>query len=116
MSAEDETVLRNDDGKVFMIVGNDISDGFHTFGELYEHRCTLYVALCMLQPEKCRWRTHHINKICLYLETPAGQVSYHVPKKWIEVISPKIKQDQERAWDGHTDEDVLKRLMSLKEI
>ncbi len=26
--------------------GVDVSDGYHTFGELYDHRCALWIALC----------------------------------------------------------------------
>lgn len=30
---------------------NQISDGYHTFGELYEHRIALFRALCSMQLE-----------------------------------------------------------------
>lgn len=30
--------------KAFKIVGNDLSDGYHTFDELYDHRCLLFLA------------------------------------------------------------------------
>lgn len=38
--------------KKFQIEGGDISDGYHTFDELYEHRCLLFIRLCLLQPDK----------------------------------------------------------------
>lgn len=96
--------------KSFKIVGDDISDGYHTFSELYEHRCALFVALCLAQPEKCAWKHDYPGWLCLYLETPRGQVSYHVPNKWLDVIGPKIIQDQNYKWDGHTSAQVLERL------
>jgi len=36
-----------DTGKMTMDTGK-ISDGYHTFDELYDHRITLWIALCRL--------------------------------------------------------------------
>ena len=41
----------SDGGKTFKIVNGDISDGYHTFEELYEHRCALFVALLIKSPD-----------------------------------------------------------------
>lgn len=97
--------------KTFKFVGDDISDGYHTFTELYEHRCTLFIALCLMQPEKCAWKDHYDGWPVLYLETPKGQVSYHVPDRLSGAFTPYIRQDQEYKWDGHTSADVLERLL-----
>lgn len=45
--------------KKFEIVGNDISDGYHTFDELYEHRCLLFINLCLAHPNAAYWRPHY---------------------------------------------------------
>lgn len=37
--------------KTFKIQNNDISDGYHTFDELYEHRVLLYLNLCLHNPD-----------------------------------------------------------------
>lgn len=97
--------------KTFKIQDGDISDGYHTFGELYEHRCALYVALCMTQPEKCAWKYDFDDWFCLYLETSKGQVSYHIPLKMLGLIEGKITCMPDYKWDGHTSADVLKRLV-----
>ena len=42
---------------------NDISDGYHTFGELYEHRFALWIKLCdRLSGQKYVWcSTKHFD-------------------------------------------------------
>jgi hypothetical protein len=96
--------------KTFKIVGNDISDGYHTFSELYDHRCLLFINLCLMQPDYCAWKHDYEGWFCLYLETQAGQVSYHCPDKYLPLIKDIIHEDPSYLWDGHTSVDVLKRL------
>jgi hypothetical protein len=96
--------------KTFKIVGNDISDGYHTFTELYEHRCLLFLNLCLCAPGKARWKKDYEAWFCLYLETQNGQISYHLPDKFISYIDGLIKRDDNYQWDGHSSADVLKRL------
>lgn len=98
--------------KTFKIVGNDISDGYHTFDELYEHRCLLFLYLVRMNADKARWKLDpgFGNWFCLYYETPSGQISYHVPMKHLHLIQPFVTQDQNYKWDGHTPEQVLQRL------
>jgi hypothetical protein len=95
--------------KTFKIVNGDISDGYHTFDELYEHRCLLFINLCLMQPEKCAWKFDYPGWFCLYLETPKGQISYHLPVQMLRLITA-IKKDQDYKWDGHTSQQVLERL------
>lgn len=110
------------------IDSNKISDGYHTFGELYDHRITLFIALCKLYdvedvPEKNVWRSKKhsdgelafggtwfvlgINKL------PGKQITYHLPiDRWDETeFAATLELAPE--WDGHTPEDVLKRLKTL---
>lgn len=96
----------------FRIEGDDISDGYHTFGELYEHRCLLFIRLCLLQPEKCAWKFDIGTPgwVCLYWESPDGQISYHVPDRHRRLFEQFITQDQNYKWDGHTSDEVLGRL------
>lgn len=97
--------------KQFRIVGNDISDGYHTFDELYEHRCLLFLNLCFHSPERCAFKRDYKEWFCLYLETPVGQISYHIPNKYIpDVIIHGIKEMPEYQWDGHSSQDVITRL------
>jgi hypothetical protein len=92
----------------------DISDGYHTFSELYDHRCLLYICLCLATPTKAKWKSdeNYGDWICLYLELPTGQISYHVPAKFLPLFQNKIEKSETYLWDGHSSPDVLTRLMS----
>lgn len=104
---------------------NLISDGYHTFGELYEHRITLFIALCRIISIKYgfsmiwRSKSHSDGSVwdgwfILGIFTEQGkQITYHLPiSKWDQadfaMTIPKAPE-----WDGHTSQDVLKRLELL---
>lgn len=97
----------------------DLSDGNHTFNDLYRQRCVLFAALVQLFP-KISWKTkrHDDGKPChggknflVCIETPAGPYSYHYPMKdWKMFKCREI--EKAKKFDGHTDRDV-ERLLSL---
>ena len=101
-----------------------VSDGYHTFDELYEHRITLFIALCkaiatfdLLNPPTI-WRSklHSDGSsfdgwFILGMNKVAGrQVTYHLPlSKWEDTgFAETLEKAPE--WDGHTANDVLNRL------
>lgn len=99
-----------------------VSDGYHTFGELYAHRCILFAALCRAH-EALAWKslTHSDGSsfdgwFIAGLRLPTGDITYHLPlKMWDTLRIPVLKSAPE--WDGHTSADVVKRLtewVSLK--
>jgi hypothetical protein len=99
-----------------------ISDGYHTFDELYDHRITLWIALCRkLHRIYPIWRSklHSDGStfegwFVLGINRRAGtQMTYHLPlSRWDET---DFAETLERApeWDGHTPADVLERLKTL---
>jgi hypothetical protein len=114
--------------------GEDISDGYHTFKELYEHRITLYIALCRMY---LKWQSHYDEGQLDYYKTvwrskahsdgsiwdgwfllgigkkSGEQITYHLPlAKWEECNFAAIL-DKAPEFDGHTSEDVLQRLSQL---
>lgn len=112
---------------------NDISDGYHTFGELYDHRITLFIALCRqlfkgyeedhFIPQYAVWRSKHHsdgelafggNWFVLGISEEKGdQITYHLPiERWEETDFAKTLE-KAPEWDGHTSADVLERLKSL---
>lgn len=99
--------------KTFKIVGNDISDGYHTFEELYDHRCLLFLNLCLKDLGNCFWKPDFEGWFCLYWESPQGQISYHLPNKLLPLVEKDIRRDDNHQWDGHKGCDVLSRLRSL---
>ena len=114
---------------------NIISDGYHTFGELYDHRVTLFIALCRLYeryvapgvfPTKegrlydvWRSRLHSDGTgiggwFILGINKKAGeQITYHLPMvRWCDT---DFAETLERApkFDEHTSADVIHRLNKL---
>lgn len=105
---------------------NKISDGYHTFAELYEHRIVLFMAICRileydpsfrdlvwkskLHSDGTSWEGWFIMGI---RTEPGKQISYHLPmSKWAET---DYIHEIERApeFDGHTSSDVLNRINKL---
>lgn len=99
--------------KTFKIVDGDISDGYHTFDELYEHRCLIYINLCQLNYKLCAWRPDFEGWFVLYFESHAGQISYHVPNKFLPLIEGLVPRHDEWFFDGHKSKDVADRLYAL---
>ena len=102
--------------KTFKIVDGDMSDGYHTFDELYEHRCLLWINLCMTPQysEQAFWiKEHYKGWDLLVLETKLGQISYHVPMTLRDLYYPLNHKPENYTYDGHTSKDVIERLRGL---
>ena len=101
----------------------EISDGYHTFTELYDHRIALYIALCRYVHKKYHgaWRSkvHSDGSVIegwfiLGLGSEKGrQITYHLPEsRWSECdFAETLSQAPE--WDGHAPKDVIERLKTL---
>lgn len=87
-----------------------VSDGYHTFEELYDHRVLLYIKLAIHSSCKAVWKPHYPGWPVLFLETPAGQISYHFPEKFLPIVEANIERNDDHIWDGHSSADVLQRL------
>lgn len=98
--------------KSFKIVGEDISDGYHTFDELYEHRNLLFINLCISNSDISYWRpdTETPGWFILYWDGPGGQVSYHIKDSMLHLVQGDIRRDYDAKWDGHNSQDVIFRL------
>lgn len=98
------------------VVDQNTSDGYHTFGELYEHRNLLFLALCLVnRPSVVFKKDHYEGWDVVYLLTVEGQLSYHVPIKYRKFLEQNFIHDESLEWDGHTSTDVIRRLTSLLE-
>lgn len=104
---------------------NLIGDGYHTFGELYEHRISLWVALA-----RGLARTDAVGMVWRSLKHSDGssfegwfvlgyglrageQITYHLPLAWWDECAFAATLDKGPEWDGHTPADVLKRLREV---
>lgn len=96
----------------------ELSDGYHTFNELYHHRTMLFAALMQLMPDTAVWksRQHHDPSFPMYdgmfiagVDTPFGQATYHVEDRYWDAFYVK---ELERAtpYDGHNPDEAIDRL------
>jgi hypothetical protein len=100
----------------------DVSDGFHTFNDLYEQRMILFAALVNAYRDKA-WKSlrHEDGEPCfggdwfiVGIDTPKGSYSYHYGIKYWDVFDCRILP-RAKHWDGHTEKDAMERLMSLSD-
>jgi|SRR5580658_417219 hypothetical protein len=104
-----------------------ISDGYHTFDELYAHRFALWKALCRKMAEfhhRCddvAWKskvhsdgTNYPGWFLLGMFYEDGQqITYHLPlSEWNSCGFAKTLEIAP-AFDGHTPNDVIARIERL---
>ena len=109
--------------KTFKILNGDVSDGYHTFDELYAHRCLLFLSLVQtlkIHGDFSYWVRDHFDGWDLVvcdlpmIDGKPGQISYHVPVKYRAALRaiPERKLEDHK-WDGHTSQDVVARISEL---
>ena len=104
------------------IVGHDervgkVSDGYHTFDELYNHRHMLFTALMRSHPD-LSWRSklHHGGDMfddyfIAGMDLPdCGYITYHMPMSMWDLCAGIKELQRAPEWDGHSSDDVLRRL------
>ena len=112
-----------------------ISDGYHTFDELYDHRITLWIALCRIwerTSSQTQWKTTEGRKFYVWrsklhsdgtgiegwfvlglMPESGHQMTYHLPiSRWRETDFADTKE-RSPEFDCHTAVDVLERLKQL---
>lgn len=96
----------------------DISDGYHTFDELYYHRMILFSIICNQNKDRA-WKSKLHDDGTMFdedsficgIETPEGHYTYHYKLEYWDIF--KVKElDKAPAWDGHQPKDIT-RLLSL---
>jgi len=99
---------------------SQISDGYHTFEELYYHRTILFSIICR-QNKKMAWRSKlHAdgsmfeNFFIAGITTAAGDYTYHCEIKYWELFNYIKELPNALEWDGHKPEDIT-RLFFLYE-
>lgn len=105
-----------------------ISDGYHTFDELYDHRCLLFLAFqeaelrireisghdlgCWKSKKHAdgsEWEGWFISGLILKIMQSELVITYHIPMKYWDLCEAP-EQELAPEWDGHTSEDVIERL------
>ena len=102
----------NDDFK-----GKDITDGYHTFGELYHCRMVMSAVICNTYPH-LSWKsklhddgTMFDDSFIVGTETPEGSYTNHYHLEHWDMFNV-VELTRGRPWDGHTAADIG-RLLSL---
>jgi hypothetical protein len=106
-----------------------ISDGYHTFDELYEHRIVLFITLCKKIEELSRkksepnpiWKSQlHSDGsnfdgwFILGIGAESGkQITYHLPNEYWDKIPFAVGLKKAPTFDGHKPQDVLSRIMEI---
>lgn len=101
-----------------IIKTKDISDGYHTFEELYYHRMVLTASLFNLNKEVC-WKSKQHDDGTMFdgdfivgIETPEGQATYHYKLEYWDSFNIK-ELDKAPKYDGHTPADAIDRIKNM---
>ena len=116
------------DKKAFYIEGNDVSDGNHTFRELYDYRMA-YNSLWVNEIHKSgnsekfklhKSLKHHDGELCfgggwfiVSLELPTGKISNHYKTEFWDLFQIPESEKSILEYDGHTTEIALNRMMQF---
>jgi len=96
----------------------EISDGYHTFNELYRYRMLYNAAFFNLLPKEIvhKSKRHHDGEECfgggwfiVMANLPTGQISNHYELKDWDLFQIPEKEVADE-WDGHTPQEAAERL------
>ena len=99
---------------------DDLSDGFHTFRQLYYQRMILFATIVSQNKDKA-WKSlrHEDGELCfgggwfiVGIDTPEGSYTYHYEDNYYSMFDCE-ELERGKHWDGHTEKDVI-RLLSLQ--
>ena len=99
----------------------DLSDGYHTFNQLYHQRAVLFATIVNQNKDRA-WKSykHSDGTYCfdsngewfiVGVDTPQGSYTYHYSKEYWDMFDCEVLECG-KEWDGHTEADVT-RLLSL---
>ena len=94
-----------------------ISDGYHTFNELYYHRMILFSVICNHHKDIAwkSWKhadgTMFDDYFIVGITTPKGDYTYHYQKQYWNIFDVK-ELEFAPEWDGHQPKDI-DRLLSI---
>lgn len=99
----------------------ELSDGYHTFNELYHHRAMLFCTICNLFPDSA-WKSkaHHDGSMydgmfIVGITTDLGNATYHYNIDPYWELFDVHELDVAPEFDGHTPGEALERIFSLAE-
>ena len=95
----------------------DVPDGYHTFDELYRHRCLLWAYICSTSPHAFKTRRNDRGEempgwFIAGRNTADGQLTYHLPNAFWDLVRVS-EWERNFNYDGHTSDDVADRLEAI---
>lgn len=119
-----KTIEINDNNQIINFKNTGcISDGYHTFDELYNQRAVLFITLCNTL-RNLSWKSlkHFDENDPMYegmficgISLPTGQVTYHLDiNPYWELLKVETL-DRGLKWDGSTPSQCIERLINLYE-
>jgi hypothetical protein len=102
----------------------EVSDGYHTIDELYEFRKVYNACLFNEWAEQGKYDVHKSEKhsdgefcfggdwFIVVATLPTGDISNHYEMKDWDLFKCRV-EEKAKEWDGHTSQDVVKRLLAL---
>lgn len=103
------------------ISAKNISDGHHTFEELYLERVALLAIICNSNPNIAWKSKRHFDEIndpmfngdfIIGINTPEGMANYHLKLKYWDIFTI-TEIDYAPKFNNHTPEDDINKLFSL---
>ena len=93
---------------------SEVSDGYHTFNELYMHRHALFSALCNRCDEAWKSKQHDDGTMYegSFIAGIGENITYHIPLNLWEDFRCK-ELEKAPVWNGHTGDDVIFNLFRL---
>lgn len=121
---------KSNPGHIDLIISaSECSDGFHTFDELYDHRMTLFCTLLNIIERSNDFRLevwkselhsdgtipfNNPNYFIAGIESDVGQITYHLRMNpYWNILSNITILGRAPHYDGHTSNDVLRRLRKI---
>ena len=100
---------------------NKISDGYHTFEELYDHRIALWIYICSDWRRSAAWKTQKHSDGSIWdgwfilglFDEPGIQITYHLPISYWDTLKEIKTLDRAPEWDGHTPEEAKNRILRM---
>jgi len=104
------------DNKMIVEGEIEVTDSYHSFDELYAHRILLFISL-MKSHKDLSWKSRMHSDGTSFpewfiagMKLPSGDITYHISDKFWSLVEDIPTLEKAPEWDGHTSEDVIRRL------
>lgn len=98
----------------------ELRDGYHSFNELYDHRCVLTALAFNILPYS--WKSLHHEDGSMFdgmfivgTVLPSGMITYHYDIEYWDLFKITVL-DHAPTFDGHTPNDVVNRIKDFVKV